>query len=98
MKRGYSYCYWNPNGHYELNVANPVERDVAISLILLNKEACKRIAAGEKADRSQMGNKSCFRNESFNTKHFIWSNEWTLPDSGVFDFDFMYLIDTPDIA
>jgi hypothetical protein len=79
MGGSYFFNYWNPNGHYELNLANQVERDIAISLIILNKEASKRIAAGEKADRSQMGNKSCFRNEKFNSKLFVMSNDWALP-------------------
>ena len=51
-RQAFSFCYFNPNGHYELNLANQAERDVAVSLIVLNKEASKRIAAGEKADRS----------------------------------------------
>jgi hypothetical protein len=76
MGRAYSFNYWNPNGHYELNLANPIERDIAITLIVMNKEGMKRISAGEKADRSQMGNKSCFRNEKFNTKAFIMTGEW----------------------
>ena len=56
MGKAYSFNYWNPNGHYELNLANPVERDVAVSIIIINKEASKKIGAGERADRSQMGN------------------------------------------
>lgn len=96
MGRAYLFNYWNPNGHYELNLANPVERDVAITLIVMNKEAMKRVAAGERADRSQMGNKSCFRNEKFNTKAFIMTGDWVLPQNGVFEFDFMYLLDVPD--
>ncbi len=76
MGRAFNFSYWNPNGHYELNLANEIERDIAVSLFIMNKEVAKRIAAGEKADRSQMGNKSCFRNEKYNTKLFIMSNDW----------------------
>jgi hypothetical protein len=89
MGRAYNFNYWNPNGHYELNLANEVERDVAATLFIMNKEMGKRIAAGERADRSQMGNKSCFRNEKFNTKLFIMQNDWQIPHSGVFEFDYM---------
>lgn len=96
MGNAFYFPYWNPNGHYELNLANQVERDIAVTLIVLNKEAMKRVAAGEKADRSQMGNKSSFRNEKFNLKPFIITGEWQLPNTGVFEFDFMYLIDVPD--
>ena len=94
----YCFNYWNPNGHYELNLANPIERDIAVTLFVWNKESYKRIAAGERADRSQMGNKSCFRNERFNSKAFIMQPEWQVPQDGVFEFDFMYLMDEPDVT
>lgn len=97
MGRAYSFNYWNPNGHYELNLANDVERDVAVTLFIMNKETGKRIAAGEKADRSQMGNRSCFRNEKFNTKLFIMQNDWQIPHAGVLEFDFMMLVDIPQV-
>lgn len=96
MGRAFMFNYWNPNGHYELNLAHPMERDIAVTLIVMNKEVMKRIAAGEKADRSQMGNKSCFRNEKYNSKNFVISEGWNLPRNGIFEFDFMYLIDFPD--
>lgn len=76
MGKAYSFNYWNPNGHYELNLTNPVERDVAVSIIIINKEASKKIGAGERADRSQMGNKSFFRNEKFNSKTFVMNPDW----------------------
>lgn len=98
MGRAYSFNYWNPNGHYELNLANPVERDIAVTLFIINKEASKKIAAGERADRSQMGNKSCFRNETVNGKSFIMSPEWQVPHNGALEFDFMYLLEVPDSA
>jgi len=67
-----------------------------VTLIVLNKESMKRIAGGEKADRSQMGNKSSFRNEKFNTKAFIITGDWQLPKNGLFEFDFMHLLDVAD--
>ncbi len=98
MGRALHFNYWNPNGHYELNLANPVERDLAVTIIVMNKEASKRIIPGEKADRSQVGNKSFFRNEKFNSKTFVMTPDWQLPHNGVFEFDFMYLLDAPDPA
>jgi len=92
----FHFSYWSPNGHYELNLANQIERDVAVTLFIMNKEVFKRIAAGEKADRSQMGNKSCFRNEKYNSKLFIMNNEWQVPHNGTLEFDFMMIIDVPD--
>lgn len=98
MGKGFLFNYWNPNGHYELNLANPVERDVAVTLLVMNKEAAKRIGPGDKADRSQVGNKSFFRNERYNTKTFVMAPDWQLPHNGIFEFDFMYLLDVPDAA
>jgi hypothetical protein len=46
------FSFWNPNGHYELNLANSVERDIALTLIVHNKESAKKILSGERADRS----------------------------------------------
>ena len=92
----YCFNYWNPNGHYELNLANPIERDIAVTLFVWNKEASKKILAGERADRSQMGNKSWFRNERYNSKAFIMQPEWQVPYNGVFEFDYMYLNDELD--
>lgn len=48
----YFFNFWNPNGHYELNLANEIERDIAITLIVINKEESKSIIAGERPDRS----------------------------------------------
>ena len=45
-----------------------------------------------------MGNKSCFRNEKLNTKAFILTDAWPLPHSGLFEFDFMHLLDVPNPA
>lgn len=66
-----------------------------MSLIVINKEAFKKIAAGEKADRSQFGNKSCFRNEKINCQSFLMSNEWVLPDQGILECDFVHLQNIP---
>ena len=52
MGQAYYFSFWNPNGHYELNLANSIEREIGISLLVINREAYKRIAAGERADRS----------------------------------------------
>lgn len=96
MGFAYFFSYWSPNGHYILNLSNKVERDVAVSLVVQNKQAIKRISAGERVDRSQFGNKSCFRNERFNGQSFLITTEdWALPQTGVLEFDFVNLIDRP---
>ena len=52
MGQGYSFNFWNPNGHYELNLSSQIERDIAMTLIVKNKEASMKIVNGERADRS----------------------------------------------
>lgn len=46
---------------------------------------------GEAYDRSQWGNKSCFRNETINKGSFKWSPAFVLPANGNFEFDFVYM-------
>eukprot|EP00347_Sterkiella_histriomuscorum_P017989 403347211 len=95
MGHAFYFSFWNPNGHYEINLANHIEREIAVSLIVINKEAYKKVAAGERADRSQMGNKSCFRNEKINGQTIIYNFEWQLPSQGILEFDFVYLQTIP---
>jgi hypothetical protein len=42
-----------------------------------------------------MGNKSCFRNEKLNSQAFVMTNEWNLPSNGIFECDFVHLMDRP---
>ena len=83
MGQAYFFSFWNPTGHYSLNLANKIERDIALTILVLNKEVGKKIAAGQKVDRSKYGNKSCFRNETFNGMTIIIDGDWVLPESGV---------------
>ncbi len=66
-----------------------------MTLIVLSKEVTKRILAGQMADRSQCGSKTCFRNEKLNGMSIIIDIEFPLPVNGVLEFDFVYLIDKP---
>jgi len=61
----------------------------------LNKKSFDLIATGARADRSQNGNKSCFRNETMNTVRFLWDPSWILPKIGKFEFDFLYFENRP---
>ena len=49
-------------------------------------------------DRSQIGNKSCFRNERHNNVTFKWTPEWSLPSIGTFECDFLYLVRNRPLA
>ena len=52
MGDAYYFSFWNPTGHYSLNLGNLIERDIATTLIVLNKEICKMIVSGILPDRS----------------------------------------------
>lgn len=95
MKHAYFFSFWNPSCRYELNLSNPIERDIAITLIVMNKQVIKRITQGELVDRSQVGNKSCFRNEKHNGMSFVMDPDYQLPETGLFECDFVYLADRP---
>ena len=79
----------NPNGRYRLDLSKKVERDVAKTLIAINKRVNAKIVAKERIDRSQVGNQSCFRNERINNFKFVMHVQtWKLPERGIFEFDF----------
>jgi len=96
MNKCYYFSFWNPTGHYSLNLAHYLERELAMSLLVLNKETHKLMLEGLMADRSISGNKSCFRNETYNGSPFFIDPEYTLPQHGQFECDFVYLKSVPD--
>lgn len=89
---GFNGMYWssfNPNGRYVLDLSHPVQRDIARSLIAINKRVNAKIVGKERFDRSQNGNQSCFRNERINNLKFVMHvPSWRLPETGIFEFDF----------
>jgi hypothetical protein len=44
-----------------------------------------------------MGNKHCFRNEKLNGQGFVMSNEWQLPETGTFEFDYVNVVERPQL-
>lgn len=86
-----AFSSMNPTGHYLLNLANPVHREIAKCLLFINKQNFDKISKGEYFDRSSYGTKSCFRNESINKGNFKWTSAFVLPVEGTFEFDFVYL-------
>ena len=74
MQDGFSFSFWNPNGQFKLNLANFLERDIAICLFVMNKEAKKLMEQNQICDRSQHGNKSIWRGEKYNSARFTVSN------------------------
>jgi hypothetical protein len=93
----YFSCF-NPTGRYRLNLGVPYQREVAKVLLVMNKKVYAMIKAKEITDRSQKGNQSCFRNERVNGFKFAISQTWKLPNTGTFEFDFIYTADKPQEA
>lgn len=91
----YTFNYYNPTGHYKLKLSNPIERDIALTLLMFNRKHKLLVTSGDVTDRSKMGNSSCFRNECLSGVAFIYDENFILPTHGTFEFDFIYLLNTP---
>lgn len=91
----YTFNYFNPTGHYELKLANPVERDVAVTLLMFNRKYKLIVDQGDVTDRSKNGNRSCFRNEKLSGVSFNYDENFILPTHGTLECDFIYLLNTP---
>lgn len=91
MGQAMNFNFWNPQGHYNLNLSVPEQRDVANTLLLLNRQYYFKIKAGELKDRSMMGNQSCLRNEKVAGGAIIWTPDYVLPHMGNFECDFVYM-------
>ena len=87
-----NFNFWNPQGHYVLNLKVPEQREVANTILLLNKQFFVKVKAGELKDRSQHGNASCLRNEKVAGGAIIWTPDYVLPKMGNFECDFIYMV------
>lgn len=95
LGQSYNFTFYNPTGHYKLKLSNKPERDVALSLLMFNRKSKLLISQGDVSDRSKMGNQSCFRNERLDGVGFVYNEDFILPHQGVFECDFVYLINPP---
>ena len=91
MEQAMNFNFWNPQGHYCLNLSVPEQREVANTILLLNKQFFAKVKAGEYRDRSQNGNASCIRNERVGGGIIQWTPDYVLPKMGNFEFDFIYM-------
>ena len=87
-----NFNFWNPQGHYNLNLSVPEQREVANTILLLNKQFAAKVKAGELKDRSQFGNSSRLRNEKVAGGSIIWAPDYVLPKMGNFECDFIYMV------
>jgi len=46
MGDAYYFNFWNPTGHYRLNLGNEIEREIAMTLIVKNKEINRLVTEG----------------------------------------------------
>ncbi|CAE8691920.1 unnamed protein product [Polarella glacialis] len=82
----------NPTGRYRLLLSETVTRFAAQQLMLLNRWQAHIWKSAGTIDISKYGTGKCFRNEMLNTRPFtLPAEEWTLPNNGLFDFDFVSL-------
>ncbi len=56
LGQAFTFNFWNPTGHYRLNLSVPQQRQVANVLLLLNKQFYAAVKRSEYKDRSQRGN------------------------------------------
>ena len=92
MGQAMNFNFWNPTGSYCLNLSVPEQREVANTILLLNKQFFAKVKAGEMKDRSQRGNASCLRNEKVGGGFITWTPDYVLPHMGNFEFEFIYLV------
>lgn len=67
-------------------------------LHVLNKQANELMVNKQMIDRSPHGNCSSFRNEKVNGGAFDWWPQWNLPETGLFECDFVYFVNRPNPA
>ena len=95
LSSAFSFTYYNPTGHYKLKLSNPVEREVALTLLMFNRKFKILVDQGDVTDRSKMGNRSWFRNEKLSGVSFTYDENFVLPAFGTFECDFIYLLNPP---
>lgn len=82
----------NPVGHYTLALGEPSDKNTAEKLLLLNRWEVQISQAAGHTDTSQSGNLKNFRNVVYCERPFVWSTEeWRLPGSEAFSFDYVSL-------
>mmetsp|Transcript_96319 Transcript_96319/g.176556 ORF Transcript_96319/g.176556 Transcript_96319/m.176556 type:complete len:1441 (-) Transcript_96319:2-4324(-) len=86
-----SLLYFNalhPDGHYELNLPNKVDRSTAQRCIVISNWVRTQAITKGRPDLSEHGNYECLRNTKTGMRTVVFdSHLWQLPDDGVFNFD-----------
>lgn len=58
LGEAYTFTYFNPTGHYRLKLSNSSDREVAMTLLMLNRKYKLLINQGIVTDHSKVGNQS----------------------------------------
>jgi len=81
----------HPDGHYELNLSNKIDRETARRCIIISNWMRHRSIAMNMVDCSECGNYDCLRHVYFKTEPVQFaSEEWQLPEEGLLEFDFVF--------
>ncbi|EQC42533.1 hypothetical protein SDRG_00265 [Saprolegnia diclina VS20] len=78
-----------PNGRYALDLAAPVDKRLASTLVRLSADDRLENKKTASLNTSQNGNWECFRNETLDGAPYSVSRAHGLPSSGTFAFDFV---------
>lgn len=58
LGEAYKFTYFNPTGHYRLKLSNSSDREVAMTLLMLNRKYKLLVNQGVVTDHSKVGNQS----------------------------------------
>jgi len=107
FRRSQKLLAFNPEsatGHYHLDLENACEHMVAQQMVILDSWETLIDQQVGRADTSQRGNRSHFRNEKHLNVPLQAASvaEWPLPPSGVFEFDYVSsrrpALDAPELS
>jgi len=89
----------NPTGHYKLHLESPTDHAIAVKLLLLDRWEVVLDRRQGRADASQRGNKSHFRNEEHADRPLHLDvdsiSDWNLPECDMLEFDYVSSKRTP---
>ena len=85
----WSFSESNATGHYKLNLKNPFDRDLAAKVLSVNNYERQVRKDARLADTSDDGFYMNFRNETYNGETFKFDPSWTVPETGILEFDYV---------
>jgi len=79
----------NPTGHYRLDLGDANDRQLMQQLLQTNNVEARLSRASGCGDTSQLGNWENFRNSTFNHQATRIRGNMQIPNTGVFEFDYV---------